>query len=545
MRKKISLRKKIAQHPSYFAPGSSSDVALLFKTKGIMKYNEILKEENLVLNHEGARAFRMTPEMELYTAAVTSALSGKFYESPKEFVERISTLVGKVDPMFTAQLAVYTRTVMNLRSIPLLLIVELAKVHSGDDLVSRAVGRTVLRADEITELLMCYQWRNPAPGIKKLGKLSRQIQNGLKESFNRFDEYQFAKYDRDSEVKLKDALFLVHPKAKDAAQQEIFDKIVAGTLQTPYTWETQLSALGQQDFDSPKAKKAAVKALWEELLDSGKLGYMALLRNLRNILQAEVSHGHVKRLCARLADPEQVAKSRQLPFRFLSAYREMKGVQSAHTARFLSALEKAVKASVENMEGFDANTNVLVAADVSGSMQRAVSPKSSVQNFDIGILLSMLLKSKCASVVSGMFGDTWKVVNLPQDSILENTLEMHRREGEVGYSTNGYKVIEWLISNKVRMDKVMIFTDCQMWDSEHRGYYLSDKEISDSWHKYKAMYPEAKLYLFDLAGYGQAPLKLAEPDVFLIAGWSEKVFDVMDAVDRGEDALSEIRKIVL
>ena len=510
-----------------------------------MKYNEILKEENQVLNHEGARAFRMTPEMELYTAAVTSALSGKFYESPKEFVERISTLVGKVDPMFTAQLAVYTRTVMNLRSIPLLLLVELAKVHSGDDLVSRAVGRTVLRADEITELLMCYQWRNPAPGIKKLGKLSRQIQNGLKDSFNRFDEYQFAKYDRDSEVKLKDALFLVHPKAKDAAQQEIFDKIVAGTLETPYTWETQLSALGQQHFDSPEAKKAAVKALWEELLDSGKLGYMALMRNLRNILQTEVSPEHVERLCARLADPEQVAKSKQLPFRFLSAYREMKAVQSVHTARILSALEKAVKASVENMEGFDASTNVLVAADVSGSMQCSVSPKSSVQNFDIGILLSMLLKSKCASVVSGMFGDTWKVLNLPQESILANTLVMHRREGEVGYSTNGYKVIDWLITNTVRMDKVMIFTDCQMWNSEHRGYYRAEKEISDSWHKYKVMYPEAKLYLFDLAGYGQAPLNLAEPDVYLIAGWSEKVFDVMDAVDKGEDALSEIRKIVL
>ena len=510
-----------------------------------MKYNEILKEENKVLNHEGARAFRMTPEMELYTAAVTSALSGKFYESPKEFIGRISTLVGRVDPMFVAQLAVYTRTVMNLRSIPLLLLVELAKVHSGDDLVSRAVGKTVLRADEISELLMCYQWRNPSSGVKKLGKLSRQIQNGLKESFNRFDEYQFAKYDRDSEVKLKDALFLVHPKAKDAAQQELFDKIVAGTLETPYTWETQLSALGQQHFESPEAKRAAVKALWEELLDSGKLGYMALLRNLRNILQAEVSPGHVERLCIRLADPEQVAKSRQLPFRFLSAYREMMGVKSSFAAKVLYALEKAVKASVENIEGFDANTNLLVAADVSASMQRAVSPKSSVQNFDIGILLSMLLKSKCASVVSGMFGNTWKVLNLPQESILANTLEMHRREGEVGYSTNGYKVIDWLIVNKVRMDKVMIFTDCQMWDSEHRGYYRSEKEISDSWHKYKAMYPEAKLYLFDLAGYGQAPLNLVEPDVYLIAGWSEKVFDVMDAVDKGEDALSEIRKIVL
>ena len=125
-------------------------------------------------------------------------------------------------------------------------------------------------------------------------------------------------------------------------------------------------------------------------------------------------------------------------------------------------------------------------------------------------------------------------------------MQIHRREGEVGYSTNGYKVIDWLIENDIRMDKVMIFTDCQMWDSEHcRGWLCREKYVSESWHKYKAKYPDAKLYLFDLAGYGTTPLDLAEQDVYLIAGWSDKIFDVLKAVDEGEDALSEIRKIVL
>ena len=166
-----------------------------------------------------------------------------------------------------------------------------------------------------------------------------------------------------------------------------------------------------------------------------------------------------------------------------------------------------------------------------------------VQNYDIGILLSMLLKNKCESVVSGMFGDTWKVINLPQDNILANTMEMHRREGEVGYSTNGYKVIDYLVKENMKMDKVMIFTDCQMWDSEGRYYGRCEKEIKDSWHTYKSLFPKAKLYLFDLAGYGQSPMRLAEPDVYLIAGWSDRVFDVLSAIDKGEDALSVINKI--
>ena len=506
-----------------------------------MNIAEIVKNEDVVLNHEGAEAFRMTPEMELYTAVVTSALEDTFYEGMTDRVNRITSLVPKVDPEFVAKLAVYARQVMNLRSIPMVLLVELARVHRGDDLVPRAVKGTVLRADEIAELLMCYQWLNPSDGVKKLGKLSRGIQNGLKEAFNRFDEYQFAKYDRsDQAVKLRDALFLVHPKAKDAAQQALFDKIVAGTLETPYTWETELSALGQQKFESQEAKAETFKAKWEELIDSRKVGYMAILRNLRNILEAGVSEAHIEKVCALLSDPEQVRRSRQFPFRFLSAYIQNKRVDSVHTAAVLTALENAAKASAENIAGFGPESSVLLACDVSGSMQRPISRNSSVQLYDIGLMLAMLLKARCQSVLSGMFGDTWKVVNLPKDGILANTLELRRREGEVGYSTNGHLVVDYLIKTRTKMDKVMIFTDCQMWNS-----YGGDGRIQKSWRKYRELFPEARLYLFDMSGYGQSPLRLEKNGATLIAGWSDRVFDILEAVENGSTAIEEIKKIEL
>jgi len=507
-----------------------------------MKYNSMLREQNTEKNYEGANAYAMTPELELYSAVVTASLSDTFYEKQDERTNRIAKLVKKVSPEFVARLAVYTRTVMNLRSVPLLLLVELAKVHNGDDLVARAVEKTVLRADEIMELLMCYQWRNPSTDPrKKLGKLSRQIQNGLQRAFNRFDEYQFAKYDRDNlEVKLRDALFLVHPKAKDEEQQALFDKIVNGQLETPYTWETELSALGQQQFESDELKREAFRQKWEELVNSGKMGYMALMRNLRNMLQADISLLEMQKVANRLADAQQVAKSKQLPFRYLSAYREIEKVDSVHTATLMNALEAAVKASASNIEGFDENTRVLLASDVSGSMWSSISLKSTVRHFDIGLLLSMLLRNRCKQVVAGIFGDTWRVVNMPNDNILVATRQLERLANTVGFSTNGYKVIDWLINQKKEMDKVMMFTDMQMWDST-----WSDKAIEDSWHRYKQMAPDAKLYLFDLAGYGQLPLRIAEPDVYLIAGWSDRVFDVLSAIDKGEDALGEINKISL
>ena len=505
-----------------------------------MNWNSKLKEQMTVTNHEGAKAYAITPELELYTAVVTASLSDLFYEKQDERVDRIATLVRKVSPEFVARLAVYTRSEMHLRSIPMLLLVELAKVHNGDDLVARAVEKTVLRADEIMELLMCYQWRNPSiDPRKKLGKLSRQIQNGLQRAFNRFDEYQFAKYDRDNlEVKLRDALFLVHPKAKDEQQQALFDKIVNRQLETPYTWETELSALGQQHFVSDEEKAVAFRHKWEELILSGKLGYMALMRNLRNMLQAEVPYSGMQLVSDRLSDAAQVARSKQLPFRYLSAYREIERVNSTSTSALMSALETAVRHSAANIEGFDENSRVLIASDVSGSMWTKVSAKSTVRLFDIGLLLSMLLKSRCKQVIAGIFGNEWSVENMPANNILMATRQLERLEGKVGYSTNGYKVVDWLIEQNQVMDKVMMFTDMQMWDSTGRN-----STFEKSWRRYKQLAPQAKLYLFDLGGYGHLPLRLVEPDVYLISGWSDRVFDVLSAIDKGADALSVINSI--
>lgn len=504
-----------------------------------MNYNAMIHQDAHFRNHQGAKAFRQTPEMELYSAVVTAAMSDSFYEDRNGRAERIAQLVRVVDPLFVAQLAVYARTEMNLRSVPLLLLVELARVHNGDNLVSRAVAKTVQRPDEIMELLSCYQWRNPQEGRKKLGKLSRQIQNGLQQSFNRFDEYGFAKYNRDSrEVKLRDALFLVHPKAKDEAQQAIFDRIVRDELEVPYTWETELSALGQQQFETPGAKEQAYTAKWEELIASGQLGYMAMLRNLRNMMKAKVSDAHISTVCKRLADSEAVMHSRQFPFRFLSAYREVCETVSLSTSKVMSSLEKAVIHSSNNIAGFSPECRVLLACDVSGSMQRPVSPRSTVECYDIGLMLAMLLKSRCEQVVTGIFGDSWKAVSLPSEGILANTVELRRREGEVGYSTNGYKVIDWLIDENIAMDKVMIFTDCQMWDSGMTG-----NTFHKSWARYKSMVPSARLYLFDLSGYGNTPVSLNGLDVCLISGWSDRVFDILESIENGAETLSKIRDV--
>jgi hypothetical protein len=495
-----------------------------------------------VRNHAGAPAYSLTPALELYAAVATAALSDQFYEAADTRLARLRELIARGDPQFVARLAVYAREQLHLRSVPLVLAVELARLHRGDNLVSRLVARIVQRADEIPELLAFYGQANGRTGAKTLGQLSKQVQRGLALAFNRFDAYQLAKYDREgAAVRLRDALFLVHPKPRDEAQQAVFNQLVAGTLPVPYTWETELSAAGQVAYASPAERRAALTRTWEALVQSGRLGYMALLRNLRNLLEANVSAETLALACATLADPAQVARARQLPFRFLAAYREVLALNSGAVAPVLAALEAAIVGSARNLRGFGPETRVVVACDVSGSMQQPISPRSKVLLYDVGLVLAMLLQSRCQHVVTGLFGDRWLRVPLPQGQVLRNVQELYRREGEVGYATNGHRVIQDLRQRGEAVDKVMIFTDCQLWNTNGKG------TLAQEWAAYRAnVAPQARLYLFDLAGLGTTPLDVrAQDGVALIAGWSDKIFDVLAAIENGGSALTEIEKIDL
>ena len=507
------------------------------------RFNVPRQGADKTLNYEGAVAFKLDPKTELYTAVCCASLQPKFYEPDVEAqLIHLRNLIQKVPAEFTAKLAVYAREEMYLRSVPLVLTVELAKVHQGDSLISRLTERVIQRADELTEILAYYQKANVREGTKKLGKLSKQLQLGIARAFGKFEVYHFSKYNRQTEVKLRDALFLSHPKPENEERRELYKQIAEDSLPVPYIWETRLSEAGQKGEDK--------KAIWEELIDSKKVGYMATLRNLRNILQAEVSTDHLERVGNYIANEKAVLNSRQLPFRFLSAYRELKEVPSPYTGFLQEKLEEAIAISAQNIKGFGLDATVLIACDVSASMQCPISPRSAVQNFDIGLVLGMLLQSQCKSVIAGMFGNDWKVIQLPPSRILANADEFHRREGEVGYSTNGWKIIQWLIDQNTEyayrqdtvkvVDKIMVFTDCQLWDSTDSGYNTG---LSQLWTEYKRIAPQARLYLFDLAGYGNTPLSIRQNGVFLIAGWSSKIFNVLNAIEEGKTALSKIENI--
>ncbi len=513
------------------------------------KFNKTTKNINKTVNYEGEESYILSNEMELYSLVCTTTISNKFYEGSKQIVQRLRDLVNSVDHKFTAKLAIYVRNEMYLRSVPLVLIVELAKIHSGDNLISKTIQRVVNRADDITELLSYYQISGKRNETKKLNKISNQIKKGIRMVFesSKFDEYQYSKYNRNTEVRLRDALFITHPKPSNNHQKGLFYRIANDCMETAHTWETQMSEAGKKN--SPVTTK---KKIWEDMIDSNKMGYMATLRNLKNMLNEGVSLQHMEKVCAYLSDPVAVSKSKQLPFRFLSAYRMLVGNSWNRYNEYdehiidndvsflnmvLVALESAITYSIQNIPMFD-NENVLIATDVSASMISPVSKHSVVTMYDIGTVLAMIMYKKCNTSVTGMFGNTYKNINLPKNNILKNADEIYKREGEVGYSTNGYKVIQYAYKHNVKFDRIMMFTDCQLWNST-----MTNSSLRLEWNKYKLKNPNCKLCLFDLNGYGNLPIDLSNKDVTLISGWSDKIFNVLSSIESGDDTLKLIYDI--
>lgn len=314
-------------------------------------------------NHEGASAYAVTAEQALRRSVMACLLwENEFYESGQSIAARIAELVPKIAPETVAALAIEARSQMHLRHVPLLLVREMARHASHRKCVRATLAAVIQRADELAEFLAIY-WKD--------GKqpLAKSVQRGLADAFGKFNAYALAKYNRDGAVKLRDVLFLSHAKPKGEEQAALYKQLVENTLPTPDTWEVALSAA--------KDKHAE----WTRLLAEKKLGALALLRNLRNMQQANVDRALIATALTEM-DPEKV-----LPFRFLAALR--------FAPQFAGQLEAAMLKNLEGQPKLLGTTAVLI--DVSPSMNAPLSAKSDMTRMDAACGLAVLVREVCQS----------------------------------------------------------------------------------------------------------------------------------------------------
>lgn len=374
------------------------------------------------LTHEGARAAQhLTIEQQLRRSVLSCLLwEREFYESGVAIADRIIDLAMQAPAGMVASLAIEARTRFNLRHVPLLLLTALAKTGSGSRLVSDTISSTISRADELSEFLAMY-WRN--------GKcpLSAQVKKGLAGAFQHFDEYQLGKYDRANQVRLRDVLFMSHPKPGTAEAAETFKRLARNELATPDTWEVNLSG------------GADKKETFERLIREHKLGYLALLRNLRNMMQAGCDTDLVRNaVLARRGGAERV-----LPFRYIAAARACPQMEPA--------LDEALCEAIAGAPILPGRTAVLV--DISRSMDDPLSARSDLTRVDAA--------SALASVIHGsvrMFSFSDEVVEVPPRRGMAGVDAIKQSQRH-----NGTKLFDAIarINRDVPYDRLIVITDEQ------------------------------------------------------------------------------------
>lgn len=371
--------------------------------------------------HEGGIAKHISPEQQLRRSVLSCLLWEKeFYEDGKAIADRILSEAQNVSKETVAALAIEARNVHGLRHAPLLLLTDL--IRRGGDGVADAIASTIRRADEMAELVAIY-WRN---GKKPL---SKQMKLGLAKAFGKFSEYQLAKYDRDGVVKLRDVLFLTHPKPKDAEQEALLKRVAERQLATPDTWEVQLSG------------GADKRETFERLIKEGKLGYLAVLRNLRNMMDAGCDRALVAEAIVARKGAELV-----FPFRYVAAARACPQLEPH--------LDQALCEAVASGPRLSGVTVVLV--DVSGSMDAQLSAKSDMNRIDAAAAL--------ASVINGdvrMFSFSQRVQEVPPRRGMAGIDAILRSQPHSG-TYLGAAV--QAINQNIQHDRLIVITDEQSAD---------------------------------------------------------------------------------
>lgn len=386
------------------------------------KLNKAIKKDP-IYTHEGAKAHRITPYQQLRRSVCSCMLWEKeFYEDGQTIADRIADTVKQCKPEDVAALTIEARENFKLRHVPLLLCRELAR--QGYKGTSKTLSNVIQRADELTEFLSIYWKESRCP-------LSAQVKKGLAAAFTKFNAYNLTKYNRDGAIKLRDVLFLCHAKPISDDQAETWKKLIAGTLESPDTWEVSLSAGNNK------------KEVWERLLSENKLGGLALLRNLRNMQQSGVKKQFIFNAL------NEMRTDRILPFRFIAA--------AKYAPQWEDKIEPAMLKCVNTQDKLNGHTVLLV--DVSGSMDWALSAKSDLSRMDAANGLAILLGEICENVSVYSFSNYVQQIPPRKGFALRDAI----KNSQPHSGTYLGKAITAVNNNK-DCDRIIVITDEQSHD---------------------------------------------------------------------------------
>ena len=475
------------------------------------KFNKIaVKNESTVLNRAGGQAFELFNEEKLVTHLLTSFVQDSFYRTESESVNELKDLLKRIqNKKFAAKAAIFTRNEFGMRSVSHIVASELASQISGASWGKDFYDKIVSRPDDMCEILSYYINNNTD---KNNPKFPASMKRGFAKAFDKFDDYQVAKYKNSKkEVKLLDVVNLVHP-TPTTKNKESLKSLIGGKLKNTHTWESMLSKAGQEASDETELKNLKSQA-WSDLINSNRLGYMAALRNINNIL--EQAPELCDKLCDILTNEKMIKNSKILPFRFTTAMTAIQHceVNLSLVRKVMVAIDKALEISMTNVPKFDGET--LVVIDTSGSMSGKPSEIASLFG-------AMIVKVNSCDVMT--FDNYARYQNYnPNDSVttIQKCFE---------FSGGGTNFQDIFIKANKSYDRIIILSDMQGW--------IGHTTPLAEFNSYKSKFGcDPFIYSWDLQGLSTT--QLPQDKIFLLAGFSDKVFDIMKFLETDQKTLMD------
>lgn len=507
-------------------------------------------------NRQGHEAYSLDKWLRLLTMLNTLKLENQFYRSENETMRELKSLVdscAKEDTYLAAQCIVYSRCVgEGMRSVNHLAASYLAPHCAGQEWAKRfyslwnkktSSGGTIFRPDDMAEILACFSAMNKT-------SLTNSMKKGFKSAIESMDAYSLLKY----KAPLIDVINLVHPTPSaskayvvhNSERVSVIDAIMKGLSVSADTWEVAQSDAGQEvakavkegkidKSDAEKILKEAKAENWSALLNEGKLGILAALRNIRNILKTDAKSSTVDALCALLSDAEAIRKGKIMPYQIDLANEVLMAEFSTSDARKISqALLRGYETAVPNLAEMLPGRN-LVMVDFSGSMSASVADpkretryKSSCMD-KAALIAATIAKATNADIIR--FGSSAEYVNWNANSdVFSIARSMKRDMGGTSLAA------AWVAAQGSgrKYDRVFILSDNEC----NRGSSYS------SYMNYVKGVGSPYVYSVDMAAYGTT--QLAGDKVRYYYGYGYAMFDDIAKSEFNPNYhLEKVRKIVI
>jgi hypothetical protein len=457
-------------------------------------------------------------------------------------------------------IAHWARREQNCRTTPSVLLAVAASHPGTKPFVRQYCPLIIARADEIRQVFAAYLhlFGRPLPNCLK---------RGLADAFQKFDEYALLRYDSDDRPTFGDVLRMIdrgEGRAVSKALREYFVRrqIVDATA-TPHL-AAQKELAKQHAFDSPAqdlARRGRAtweillsqfgnrREVWEFILREKLIGYMALLRNLRNLVRVEVSDDLIEAAAVRIETG--AAESKQLPFRFVSAYRSLEHMRFGEpedddwpdgnsngrppaefcpqVRRLLAAIDGAMRAACAGLSWIPGTT--LIAADNSASMSQPVSKHSWISAADAANILCAMAARICERPIVWAFGTDVAPVSLDRHGSLMANANRVASANTRGCATNAFRIFQKLAREPFLPDRVILLSDMQVWNSDP---WSQDRQLAPEFFRYRAgRNANVWLHSIDLVGYGDAVVPAGTQRVNLVSGFSEKILNTILEAEGG------------